>query len=518
MTRILVLDDSLTVRMNLVEALTEAGQQTTPCATVAEARELLRDNEFDVVILDVLLPDGDGVEFLAEIRADPRTRRLAVLMLSSEEELADRIDGLDADADSYVGKPYDIDYLVAKALELAHADALDPTGPAGPKRILAVDDSPTYLFRIAELIRDEGYDVLAARSGEEALELLAAQSVDCILLDLMMPGMSGQETCRRVKDEPTVRDVPLIMLTSMEDRETMIDALSAGADDFIAKSAEFGVIAARIRAQLRRKQFEDENRRIREELMRTEIEATRARAEARVAQTRAAMVEELERKNRELEAFSYSVSHDLRAPLRTVDGFTRVLIESVKAHLDDAGMHYADRISAGVARMTEMIDDMMELSRVGRAPLQRCQTDLAALARELLADLAERSPERDVDVVVAPAMPAQADPRLIRHVLENLLGNAWKFTAHNPQARIEVGTEQLDGMTVYFVRDNGTGFDLGSADKLFSPFQRFHSQAEFPGTGIGLATVHRVIDRHGGRVWADSAIDAGATFRFTLPS
>jgi two-component system NtrC family sensor kinase len=649
--RILVLDDSLTVRMNLTEAFEAAGLLPAPCSTVAEARALLAQEAFDVIILDVLLPDGDGIEFLREIRADPLNASAAVLMLSSEAEVKDRIRGLRTGADDYVGKPYDIGYVVAKARDLIHsrtgsdgdvapilviddsltvcrqltevleqsgyrvvvahtgeeglrlaasrrpiavvvdgslpdidggmvvrrlrmdaalrsipcllltgsddhgaelmaldagADAFvrkeqgaavvvaklsallrqvmpatgvgEATSLMDPKKILAVDDSITFLHGIADLIRNEGYDVVAAHSGEEALELLEVERVDCILLDLMMPGMSGQETCKRLKTAQALRDVPLIMLTSTDDRQTMIEALAAGADDFISKASEFSVIAARIRAQLRRKQFEDENRRIREELLCREIEATEARAEAQIAQTKAAMVEELERKNRELEAFSYSVSHDLRAPLRTVDGFTKVLIESVSTHLDDTGIHYADRIKAAVARMTEMIDDMLELARVGRAQLVRFDIDLAPVATRILADLAEGDPDRRVEIVVASPMAAVADPRLLRNVLENLLGNAWKFTAKTPEAIVEVGSEQVDGTTVHFVRDNGDGFDMASAEKLFSPFQRLHSQSDFPGTGIGLATVHRIIDRHGGRVWAESEVGRGAVFRFTLPT
>jgi signal transduction histidine kinase len=164
-----------------------------------------------------------------------------------------------------------------------------------------------------------------------------------------------------------------------------------------------------------------------------------------------------------------------------------------------------------------MIEDMLELSRVGRAELRCAEVDLGALAGAILADLLTGAPERQVDVVIAPSLRARVDPRLIRNVFENLLGNAWKFTARTELARVEVGREEIDGVTAYFIRDNGNGFDMARAERLFTPFQRLHSQSDFPGTGIGLATVHRIVVRHGGRVWAEAEPGHGATFHFTLP-
>ncbi len=226
------------------------------------------------------------------------------------------------------------------------------------------------------------------------------------------------------------------------------------------------------------------------------------------------MVEELERKNLELEAFSYSVSHDLRSPLRAIDGFTAMLLEVVEEHLDETGQHYAARIRASVKRMNEMIDDLIELSRVGRAELSRRPVDLGVIAGEILSDLAAGSPGRVVETVIGPDLTVSADPRLLRNVLENLLSNAWKFSGATEGPRIEMG-RSAEGD--FFVRDNGAGFDMAQAQRLFSPFQRLHKQSDFPGTGIGLATVHRIVERHGGRIWAESAPGQGATFRFTLP-
>jgi DNA-binding response OmpR family regulator len=647
---VLVIDDSLTVRMDLKSAFEPAGFATTLVGTAAAAREALARRSFGLVVLDVLLPDADGVELLAEIRSAPATARTPVLLLSTEAEVRDRIRGLKTGADDYVGKPYDAAYVVARAKELARrteparAAATLPTvlviddsltfreelaaalvsagysvlaaasgeeglrvaaderpgaaivdgvlpgidgamvirrirldaalrGTAcllltaseheggellaleagadayirkeegtgvilahlaavlrsrgssgieavsslqGPKRVLAVDDSPTYLNELAGRLREEGYDAILARSGEEALEMLAVQPVDCILLDLVMPGLSGQETCRRIKSRPEWRDIPLVMLTGVEDRSAMIEGFGAGADDYIAKSSDLQVLKARLRAQLRRRQFEDETRRIRDELMHKELEAAEARAARELAEARAVLLAELEAKNQELEAFAYSVSHDLRAPLRRIDGFSKLLLDSHRDRLDQTGRDYLERVRAGTQQMGQLIDDLLGLSRVTSSEMHRTTVDLTALAQEILAELRRADPDREAELIVAPAMSVVGDRRLLAILMENLLGNAWKFTRKAPRARIEVGFEARPDGTVHFVRDNGAGFDMAYAQKLFAPFQRLHSAGEFEGTGIGLATVQRIVARHGGRVWAEGVPDRGASFYFTL--
>ena len=646
---VLIVDDSLTVRMDLIEAFEAAGFRATPCASASEARAAFGRGGASVVVLDVLLPDGDGVDLLGELRASPLGATVAILMLSGETEVKDRVRGLRMGADDYVGKPYDTGYVVAKARELVRARlaavapdrptvlviddsvtfrealrsalegagytvlvasdgedglrlaamqrphgivvdgvlpgmdgasvirhvrldmalrdvpcvlltgtedggaelrALDAGADAfvrkeedidailarigaalrrgsgaaargaasahGPKKILAVDDSVTYLNELASVLRSEHYEVVLAHDGEEALELLAVEPVDCILLDRLMPGLGGQETCRRIKEAPIVRDIPLIMLTGLDDRAAMLDGLGAGADDYIAKSSEFEVLKARVRAQIRRKQFEDENRRIREELLKKELEASEARAARELAEMRAGLVEQLERKNLELESFSYSVSHDLRAPLRGIDGLSKALDEDYGHALDEQARDYLRRVRAAAQRMAEIIDDLLQLARVSRLELQRRTVDLSRLAHAVVSELQRREPDRRLEIVVQEGLVADADERLVTIVLENLLGNAWKFTSKKVEARIEVAASELKGETTFWVRDNGAGFDMAYVDRLFRSFQRLHLEAEFPGTGIGLATVHRIVDRHGGRVWAEGAVGAGATIYFSV--
>jgi PAS domain S-box-containing protein len=227
---------------------------------------------------------------------------------------------------------------------------------------------------------------------------------------------------------------------------------------------------------------------------------------------------ELGEANKELEAFSYSVSHDLRAPLRSMDGFSQIILEDYKEKLDDDAKGYLKRIREASQRMAQLIEDILTLSRVTRHEIHKKEIDISGIANEVIKDLKSAEPLRKIDVTVSPKLKVNADGNLMKVVLENLIGNAWKFTQTRPGARIEVGSVDIAGEKAYFVKDTGVGFNMAYADKLFGPFQRLHSEKEFPGTGIGLASVKRIITRHGGRIWADSKVGKGATFYFTLPN
>ena len=243
-----------------------------------------------------------------------------------------------------------------------------------------------------------------------------------------------------------------------------------------------------------------------------EVLRLNAELEQRVAERTA----QLEYTNKELEAFCYSVSHDLRAPLRSIDGFSQALIEDFPREVPEEAQRYLGRIRAATQRMAQLIEDLLNLSRISRGELQRQAVDMTEIAQQVLAELQQRDPERKVEVTIWDGMQANADARLLRAALENLVGNAWKFTARCAAPRIEVGALADGGRTTYYVRDNGAGFDMAYADKLFGAFQRLHAASEYAGTGIGLATVQRIVHRHGGRVWADAKPGKGAVFYFTL--
>jgi PAS domain S-box-containing protein len=249
----------------------------------------------------------------------------------------------------------------------------------------------------------------------------------------------------------------------------------------------------------------------------------RKRAEEQVRQLNAELEQrvrdrtaELETSMRELDAFAYSVSHDLRAPLRSLHGFSQILLEDYRDTLDGDGRQYLERIQANVDRMGQLIDDLLRLSRATRTELNRTRADISALARQIMDELRSAEPGRQVEAVIADALVTNGDAHLIQLALDNLLSNAWKFTGRREHATISVGAVRRDGEQVFFLRDNGAGFDMRYADKLFDPLQRLHSVADFEGNGIGLAIVHRIVSRHGGRIWAESEPGKGAAFFFTF--
>jgi len=225
---------------------------------------------------------------------------------------------------------------------------------------------------------------------------------------------------------------------------------------------------------------------------------------------------ELEVANKELEAFSYSVSHDLRAPLRTLEGFSQIVTEDYGDKLDETGRDYLNRVTKASIQMSNLIDDMLKLSGIGRTDINRTELDLAEMARSIEEELRKNQPERNLEFIIASELADNGDISLLRMALTNLLENAWKYTGKCDNARIEFGAVQRDGAKTYFVKDNGVGFDMQYAGKLFQPFQRLHSERDYAGTGIGLAIVQRIIRRHGGKIWAESEKGKGATFYFTL--
>jgi len=364
-------------------------------------------------------------------------------------------------------------------------------------RVLVVDDNPDLRAYVANLLRPT-YFVVTAIDGVEALEAIRSDPPDIVLSDVMMPRLDGFGLVRELRADARTSSIPVILLSARAGEESAVQGLDAGADDYLVKPFSTRELIARVR---------------------THVALARARRE---------WTAELERTNRsleavngELEAFSYSVSHDLRTPLRHVVGFGQLLEEHAHEVLDERGRKYLHTITKAANHMTRLIEDLLAFSQLGRSALKKRRVDLNVLAREVRAQVMEQETVagRVVDWQLDGLSEVNADPALLRQVLVNLFSNALKYSAARNPTRVEVASETgNDGTVVVFVRDNGVGFDMAYKDRLFGVFQRLHRADEFPGTGIGLANVKRIIHRHGGRVWAESERDRGATFYFSLPA
>jgi signal transduction histidine kinase len=371
----------------------------------------------------------------------------------------------------------------------------------GKARVLLADDNLDMRNYVSRLLQPY-CEVEAVSDGSKALEAARECLPDLILSDIMMPQMDGFELLQVIRNDPALQSIPVILLSARAGNEAQVEGLEAGANDYLVKPFQAAELLARVKTNLdlQRVHYQSEMRERNAELEQRVVERTA----------------ELQALNQELESFSYSVSHDLRAPLRSINGFSHILLENHKDQLDEEGKGYLTRICTNTQQMGELMDALLTLSSINRSDLEKSEVNLSTLAQEITGDLKRQEPERCVDFHIQKNMWVHADASLMRAVLENLLGNAWKYTSKQAQAHIEFVQRDDRGQMAYCVQDNGAGFDMAFAGKLFGAFQRLHSNREFPGNGVGLATVSRIIQRHGGQVWAEGEVEKGSAFYFTL--
>jgi signal transduction histidine kinase len=412
-------------------------------------------------------------------------------------------------------------------------------------RVLIVDDEEYIRLSLSELLSYIGFEVATAANGEDALKKLTENRFDIAFMDIKIPGMNGVELLGRVRK--AYPDVSVIMMTGYATVENAVEAVKLGAYDFLRKPYDIEEIKVSINRLLEKKKLEEECK-LWEEALRNTLEELEKKVEERTAELSKANLllkqeiterrqaeeeirklnEELEQRvfqrtaelesaNSELESFSYSVSHDLRAPLRAISGFSKILFEDSADKLDDEGKRLLNIIQGNTEKMENIIDDLLALSRIGRKDVELSDIDMYELAKAVFDEVKAVNPERKLQFNVKPLPPAHGDKGMIRQVFFNLLSNAIKFTKPKEVPVVEVGGSADGSKNVYYVKDNGVGFDMQYANQLFGAFQRLHSDEEFEGTGIGLAIVKRIVNRHDGKIWAEGKENEGATFYFSLP-
>ncbi len=369
-------------------------------------------------------------------------------------------------------------------------------------RVLVVDDEEYVRLSLRELLSYFGYQVVTATNGEDALRKLEQGRFDVAFVDVKIPEMNGIQLLARIKER--FPDVSVIMMTGYATVENAIDAVKLGAYDFLRKPYDIEEVRVSINRLLEKRRLEEEHKKAEEVLQKTLAELEKK-------------TEELEEANTELESFSYSVSHDLRAPLRAIIGFSKILIEDYADKVGDEGRRLLNIIQDNTKKMENLIDDLLALSRIGRKEILLSDIDMYKLAETVFNEVKTLNPERNIKFQIKPLPHVRGDEGLIRQVFFNLFSNAVKFTKTKENAIIEVGGYDEGSRCVYYVKDNGVGFNMEYSDKLFNAFQRLHSEDEFEGTGIGLAIVKRIIIRHKGKIWAEGKENEGATFYFSLP-
>jgi signal transduction histidine kinase len=546
---ILIVEDSPTQALRLRLELEAQGWTAIVLGTAAAGLERVNHDRPEIIVVDYCLPGMRGDEFCRRIRMNIATRAIPIVMLTADEDEETEVRGLESGADDFFKKSADTQILVARIRRLLESAGRDPSvvfrseSAFRSARILAIDDSETYLRHLGCLLGRDGYTLDTLSDPKQALRRLETTSYDLALVDLVMPEIDGIELCRQIVDFRSRLDNPLavLMLTGREAKDDLTRALEAGADDFVGKSSDEAVLKGRIRALLRRKFFQQENQRIVEELKNKELETIAARAEkeaamARHAEERRRLAEcttrevqlakseleranqELIRSNDELRQFAYIASHDLQEPLRSVTSFCNLLKEEYRERLDEQANDYIERAVQGAKRMKALVTGLLSYSRVScDEPPPLAEVDLREVMADALANLQSSIQDAGAEISFAELPTLMGDRVRLGQLLQNLIGNAILYRSNQPP-RVRIDARRDGRMWEFAVEDNGIGIAPEYHQQVFEIFRRLHGRDKYSGTGIGLAVCKKIVQRHGGLIWVESQSGGGSVFRFTLPA
>ena len=370
--------------------------------------------------------------------------------------------------------------------------------------ILIVDDKPSNIYALQRLLEKEDRLLIDANCGKDALKMALSLDIDLIILDVQMPDMDGFEVASILKSNKRTQDIPIIFASAeKKEQESILKGFEEGAADYLSKPLDAEVTKAKVAVMLKLQAQKKELKLANEKINQLNHDLQKSLAD-------------LEASNKELESFSYSVSHDLRAPLRAISGYCNMLEEDHVNAVNEDAHRVMTAIQRGVGKMNHLIDDLLAFSRLGKKEVLRKPASMQNLVLDVLSETTAHSPHH-AKIEVKNILSASFDHSLMSQVWVNLISNAIKYSAKKDAPLVEIGSYELDNDTVYYVKDNGAGFDMNYAERLFQVFQRLHGSDEFEGTGIGLAIVNRIVSKHGGRVWAEAAVNKGATFYFSIP-
>jgi two-component system cell cycle sensor histidine kinase PleC len=491
-SRILAVDNEPTGVKLLKAILLPVGYEVIEAYSGQEALEKIALGNIDLVLLDIMMPGMDGFEVTRRIREDENTRFIPIVLLTALNDIEDRVTGIEAGCDDFISKPFDRNEILARVKMLVTMNYYRQQMEEKEKDALEYSESVLNTVREPLIVLDQDLKVVSgSRAFYEVFQVNPGETVGQLIYDLG----------NRQWDIPKLREL----------LETILPQ-KASFDNYEVEH-DFSTIGKRIML-LNARQIQRGMGKERIILLAIEDITQRKAVEKGLEKAHA----ELEFANKGLEAFSYTLSHDLRNPLTAVGGYAWILNQEYGDIIGTKGKEIVEGIISNSDKMTQLINDMLDLARINRTEMKWTPVNLSEMVTNLKKENQQREPDRQVEFAIAENLLVKGDENLLKIAIENLFNNAWKFTSKRTVAKIEISAVQKENETVYFIKDNGAGFDSTHAQKMFMPFQRFHASSDFQGTGVGLSIVQSVIQRHNGRIWAESVVDQGTTFFFTIPT